>query len=35
MENNELTFESLKAELVDLINMNMQLLYCKKYRFQS
>jgi hypothetical protein len=30
MENNEFTFESLKAELLDLININMHLLFCKK-----
>jgi hypothetical protein len=29
-ENNELTFDSLKMELLDLINMNMHLLFCKK-----
>jgi len=29
-ENNELTFDSLKTELLDFININMHLLFCKK-----
>ena len=29
-ENNELTYENMKLELIDLINQNMHLLFCKK-----
>jgi len=29
-DNNELTYESMKMEIIDLINQNMQLMFCKK-----